>query len=196
MNPKDSSVLRGIVIGSLRQRFTYKELLLKIVSVDVRGSRATVNIVYNGRALKAEVAAHAAYAIVDAMSTSYRLRKLTYIVITVSKVSSRRGSRFLVSLRVPRSLYIAIARAVRVLRERGVNMRNWSVKHTASQYPYKVILSATSSDPNADVRKLLEELSGLVFSRLNTREPFCVSLSIKTKRGSKSETKCFESLRF
>ncbi len=195
MSSKDSSVLRGIVIGSLRQRFTYEELLLKIVSVDVRGSRAAVNIVYNGRALKAEVAAHTAYAIVDAMRTSYRLRKLTYIMITVSKVSSRRGTRFLVSLRVPRSFYIAIARAVRILRERGVNIRNWSVKHTTSQYPYKITLNATSSDPNIDVRRLLEELNELVFSRLNTRESFCVSLSIKTKRGSKSETRCFEALR-
>ncbi len=190
MSFKDSSVLRGIVIGSLRRRFTYEELLLKIVSVDVRGSRAAVNIVYNGRAPKAEVAAHAAYAIVNAMRTSYRLRKLTYITITVSKVSSRRGARFLVSLRVPRLFYIAIAQAVSVLRERDVNMRNWSVKHTASQYPYKITLIATSSKPNIDVHRLLEELNELVFSRLSIRESYCLSLSIKTKRGAKSETKC------
>ena len=193
MGSKDSSILRGIVIGSLRQGYTYNELLLKIVNADVRRSRAVINIVYTGRISKAEIAAHVASAIISEMRRSYRLRKLTYIIISVSKTSSRRSTRFVVSLRVSKAIYQVLVRVIKALHQNGINVRKWSVKHTASQHPYKVTMFATCGSPEVDLQRVFHEMLRSQFLGLKQviSEPFCITLTVKTRSGINTKTKCF-----
>ena len=193
MGSKDSSILRGIVIGSLRQGYTYNELLLKIVNADVRRSRAVINIVYTGRISKAEIAAHVASAIISEMRRSYRLRKLTYIIISVSKTSSRRSTRFVVSLRVSKAVYQVLVRVIKALHQNGINVRKWSVKHTASQHPYKVTMFATCGSPEVDLQRVFHEMLRSQFLGLKQviSEPFCITLTVKTRSGINTKTKCF-----
>jgi len=193
MGSKDSSILRGIVIGSLRQSYTHNELLLKIVNADVRRSRAVISVVYTGRVPKAEIAAHIASAIINEMYRSYRLRKLTYIIISVSKTSSHRGTRFVVSLRVPKAMYQALVRAIKALYQSGINVRKWSVKHTASQYPYKIVMFATCGNPEVDLQRVFHEMIRTQFLRLiqSVDKPFCVTLAVKTRGSVNTKSKCF-----
>ncbi|HIP57499.1 MAG TPA: hypothetical protein EYH02_05485 [Ignisphaera aggregans] len=193
MGSKDSSILRGIVIGSLRQSYTYEELLLKIVNADVRRSRAVISVVYTGRVPKAEVAAHIASAVINEIYRGYRFRKLTYIIISVSKTSSRRGTRFVVSLRVPKAIYQALVRAIKILYQNGINVRKWSVKHTASQHPYKITMFATCGSPEVNVQHVFHEMIRTQFLKLvqTIDRPFCVTLAVKTRNGVNTRTKCF-----
>ena len=189
MERKDDRIVRGTVIGGVRKWFDREEVALKIVDARVRHARASVNIVYMGKATKAEVAAAAAYTIATAIPRSYRLRKLSYVRIAVSKTGSARSVRFLMNLRVPRSSYVALANLVRCLRGLGISTRKWMIRNPSGEAIVKVV--ASHGLPEVDRGRVVEcverALSGIRPSRR-----VCIDLEVRTRLEKFEVERCAE----
>ena len=181
MSSKDASIVRGTVIGGVRSRFSRDEVRLKIVDASVRGSRAAVNIVYMGRATKAEVAAAAAQTIATSIPRSYRLRKLSYVRITVSKTGSSRGTRFLMNLRVPRIVYsYLLPRTIDSLRRLGASIRLWRVVDSGEGV-VRVKVYASYGLPEIDVRVLDEKIKGVIEGMRQVSKRVCIDVDLRTR---------------
>ena len=187
MSAKDESIVRGTVIGGVRKWFDRDEVALKIVSASVRHGRASVSIVYFGKATKAEVAAAAAHAIASSIPRSYRLRKLSYVRISVSKPGSRKASRFLLNLRIPRSSYVALASLVRCLRKLGASTRKWVVRNPSGVARLHVV--ATYGLPELDRASIERCLDGALRSISPSRR-VCIELEIRTRVASYTFERC------
>jgi len=181
VSSKDASIVRGTVIGGVRSRFSRDEVRLKIVDASVRGSRAAVNIVYMGRATKAEVAAAAAQTIATSIPRSYRLRKLSYVRITVSKTGSSRGTRFLMNLRVPRIVYsYLLPRTIDSLRRLGASIRLWRVVDSGEGV-VRVKVYASYGLPEIDVRVLDEKIKGVIEGMRQVSKRVCIDVDLRTR---------------
>ncbi len=190
MSSKDESIVRGTIIGGIRKWFDRDEVALKIVSASVRHSKASVSIVYFGKATKAEVAAAAAYTIASSIPKSFRLRKLSYVKVSVSKTGSNKAARFLVNLRVPRSTYLALASIAKCLRSLGISLRKWFVRNPSGEA--RLCIEASYGLPELDrdrVRECLER----ALSRLSPSKRLCVELVIKARINELKFEKCIES---
>ena len=194
MSSKDANTIRSIVIGSIRAKYTHRDLLLKIVDVITRGSKAYVNVVYHGSIQKAELAAYIAQVLISSMKERVRLRKFTYIVILVSKTGSRRGSRFVVSLRVPKILYTVLYRLIESLRSMNINIRKWSIKHISTPInKYKISIQASIGVPEIDISSMLNNMRKHI-GQLTIDGQLCVSLIIKAKLKTYEGTVCTNSI--
>ena len=181
MSSKDASIVRGTVIGGVRSRFSKDEVRLKIVDASVRGSRAAVNIVYVGKATKAEVAAAAAQTIAISIPRSYRLRKLSYVRITVSKTGSSRGTRFLMNLRVPRIVYsYLLPRSIEALKSLGASIRLWRIVDSGEGV-VRLKIYASYGLPEIDVRALDEKIRSVVEGMRQVSKRVCVDIDLKTR---------------
>ena len=189
MSAKDESIVRGTVIGGVRKWFDRDEVALKIVSASVRHGRASVSIVYFGKATKAEVAAAAAYAIASSIPRSYRLRKLSYVRISVSKPGSRKAARFLLNLRVPRSSYVALASLVKCLRKLGVSTRKWMVRNPSGEA--RIAVRATYGLPELD-REAVEKCLEGALRGISPSKRVCIELEVKTRIASHAFESCSE----
>ncbi len=189
MERKDDRIVRGVVIGGIRKWFGRDEVALKIVDARVKHSRAVVNVVYVGKATRAEVAAAVAHTIATSIPRSYRLRKLSYVKISVSKTGSSRSAKFLMNLRVPRSSYVALASIVRCLRKLGISVRRWVVRNPSNEARLRI--SASYGLPEVDegsVRECLEK----ALSGLNPSRRVCVELELRTRLKELSLCRCAE----
>ncbi len=189
MSSKDEHIVRGTVIGGVRKWFDRNEVALKIVSASVRHGRASVSIVYFGKATKAEVAAAAAYAIASSIPRSYRLRKLSYVRISVSKTGSSKAARFLMNLRIPRSSYVALANLVKCLRKLGVSVRKWMVRNPGGEA--RVVIEASYGLPELD-RKAVASCLESALNRISPSKRVCMELSIRTRIDTHTFEKCVE----
>ncbi len=178
VNPKDINAIRSVVIGTVRSRYSYDELLLKIVDVSVRGSRAVVNIVYSGKVPRAEVAATAIQGLLNAMRNRFRLRKFSFILVNVSKTGSSRGIKFLATTRIPRVVYLAIPRIIEVLKKYNVVVRRWSVKLCGDTV--RVSMNCSSGIPEISVSEIKAELRSIL-DRMLLEKRVCLDIDIHAR---------------
>ncbi len=191
-NEKDVAAIRIVVIRGIRERFSYDEVSLKIVDPTIRGAKASVAIVYSGKAPRAEVAAVAAASLISHMRDWFRLRKFSYIVLNVSKVSSRRGLKFVVTTRAPRRVYTLLPKLVKVLRDLGLVVRRWSLRKVKpGPEGLKLSIIASAGIPELDLGNIFRRVREVLAEHMKDM-PLCVDLEIRKKLGSVSKTLCYK----